>query len=349
MSQPTVTDVAVIGGGPAGLYSAFYSGLRGMSVKIIEFQPELGGKLHVYQEKMIWDIGGITPAPAAKIIGRLVEQGMTFNPEVVVNEKVVAIEKNAEGLFVLSTASGLQHVSRTIILAVGGGILTPQKIKIDGAERFEVTNLHYTVKSLQHFAGKRVLISGGGNAAIDWANELEPIAKEVNLTYRKCDLTGHEAQVKQLMQGNVICHFNTRIEKLIASDNHHSIEKVELRSCVGDDIMTVEVDDVVISHGYEVDTALIGESETKIELTTDHRVKGTSMSGTSASGIFAAGDVLFHDSKVNLIAGAFQDAANAVNSAKMYLDPDAAKGAMVSSHNDVFKDRNKELIKQMVR
>ena len=346
MSQPTVTDVTVIGGGPAGLYSAFYSGLRGMSVKIIEFQPELGGKLHVYQEKMIWDIGGITPAPAAEVIRRLVEQGLTFNPEVVLNEKVIGIHKNENELFVLSTESGAKHYSRTIILAVGGGILKPQKIEIDGAERFEVTNLHYTVKSLQHFAGKRVLISGGGNAAIDWANELEPIAKEVYLTYRKCDLTGHEAQVEQLLQSKVTCYFNTKIGKLVASDDHHSIEKVELHSCVDEQLKVLTVDDVVISHGYEVDMALIGEAE--IELTMDHRVKGTSMSGTSVHGIFAAGDVLFHDSKVNLIAGAFQDAANAVNSAKMYVDPEAAKCGMVSSHNDVFKERNKELIEQMV-
>ena len=239
-------------------------------------------------------------------------------------------------------------MSRTIILAVGGGILKPQKIEIDGAERFEVANLHYTVKSLQHFAGKRVLISGGGNAAIDWANELEPIAKEVLLTYRKCDLTGHEAQVEQLLQSNVVCHFNTRIGKLIASDNHHSIEKVELHSCGEGETQTLEVDDVVISHGYEVDMSLVGNSETEIELTNSHRVKGSALSETSVRGIFAAGDVLYHESKVNLIVGAFQDAANAVNSAKQYLDPDAAKGGMVSSHNEVFAERNRELIEQMI-
>lgn len=347
MSQATLVDVTIIGGGPAGLYAAFYSGLRGMSTKIIEFQPELGGKLHVYQEKMIWDIGGVTPAPAAEMIGKLVEQGMTFNPEVVLNEKVTSIDKDDEGNFVLTSSTGTKHFSRTVILAVGGGILKPQKVEIEGAERFEVSNLHYTVKSLQHFKGKRVLISGGGNAAIDWANELEPIAKEVILTYRKCDLNGHEAQVAQLLQSKVVCHFNTRIDKLVASDDHHSIEKVELKHCLEESGLVLEVDDVVINHGYEVDTSLIG-SEVKIELTNDHRIAGTPMSGTSVSGIFAAGDVLFHESKVNLIAGAFQDAANAVNSAKMYLDPKASQAGMVSSHNEVFKERNKKLVERLI-
>lgn len=348
MSQATIVDVTIIGGGPAGLYAAFYSGLRGMSAKIIEFQPELGGKLHVYQEKMIWDVGGVTPAPAAEMINKLVEQGMTFNPEVVLNEKVTSIEKDDEGNFVLTSASGAKHYSRTVILAVGGGILKPQKVEIEGAERFEVSNLHYTVKSLQHFKGRRVLISGGGNAAIDWANELEPIAKEVILTYRKCDLNGHEAQVQQLLQSKVVCHFNTRIDKLIASADHHSIEKVELKHCLEESGLTLEVDDVVINHGYEVDTSLIGGSDANLELTNDHRIAGTPMSGTSVPGIFAAGDVLFHESKVNLIAGAFQDAANAVNSAKMYLDPKASQAGMVSSHNDVFKERNKKLVQQLI-
>ncbi|MBD7906743.1 NAD(P)/FAD-dependent oxidoreductase [Sporosarcina gallistercoris] len=349
MSEATLVDVTIIGGGPAGLYAAFYSGLRGMSTKIIEFQPELGGKLHVYQEKMIWDIGGVTPAPAAHMIDKLVEQGMTFNPEVVLNEKVTGIEKNEDGHFVLTGSSGTEHYSRTVILAVGSGILKPQKVEIEGAERFEVSNLHYTVKSLQYFKGKRVLISGGGNAAIDWANELEPIAEQVILTYRKCDLNGHEAQVQQLLQSKVMCHFNTRIDKLIASNDHHSIEKVELKHCLEESGLTLEVDDVVINHGYEVDTSLIGGSDAELELTNDHRIAGTPMSGTSVPGIFAAGDVLFHESKVNLIAGAFQDAANAVNSAKMYLDPKASQAGMVSSHNEVFKQRNKKLVEQLIK
>lgn len=155
----------------------FYSGLREMKVKLIEYQPRLGGKIHVYPEKMIWDVGGLTPTTGEKLIEQLVEQGLTFNPTVVLNEKVESITRNEEGIFVLHTASGQVHFSKTIIVAVGGGILNPQKLEIDGAERFEVSNLNYTVKSFNRFKDKTVIISGGGNSAIDWANELEPIAK----------------------------------------------------------------------------------------------------------------------------------------------------------------------------
>ncbi|SDN28242.1 thioredoxin reductase (NADPH) [Psychrobacillus sp. OK028] len=343
-----ILDVTIIGGGPAGLYSAFYSGLREMKVKIIEFQPQLGGKLHVYPEKMIWDVGGQTPISGERLIDQLVQQGLTFEPEVVVNEKVETITRREDGIFVLHTASGAEHYSKTIIIAVGSGILKPTKLEIEGAERFEVSNLNYTVKSIQRFKDKTVLISGGGNAAIDWANELEPIAKKVYVTYRKDALNGHEAQVTQLLKSSVTCFFNTKITKLIASKNHEMIEKVAVLNDETGDITRIEVDEVIINHGYDQDAELLKNSKIAIDIADDFYVKGTSSCESSVAGIYAAGDIIQYPGKVNLIAGTFQDAANAVNQAKQYIQPDANKFAMVSSHNEVFKERNKKLVKQLV-
>lgn len=348
MKRDQLLDVTVIGGGPAGLYATFYSGLREMKTKIIEYQPQLGGKVHVYPEKMIWDIGGITPAPGAQVIERIVAQGLTFNPEVVLNEKIIKIEKTKENYFALLGSSGTTHYSKTVILATGTGILNPQKIEVEGAERFEVSNLNYTVKSLGRFKDKTVLISGGGNAAIDWANELQPIAKEVYLTYRKDNLNGHEAQVRQLLESGVVCHFNTNITRFIASEDHSAIEKVELQHNDDGTVVTIAVDEVIINHGYERDTSLIGDQQLGVELTEHDQIAGTCTSATSIEGMYAAGDVLSHDGKLHLIAGAFQDAANAVNCAKKYIDPEANQNGMVSSHNELFKERNRELVKQLI-
>lgn len=349
MDQQELFDVTVIGGGPAGLYSAFYSGLREMKTKLIEFQPHLGGKIHVYPEKLIWDVGGLTPIPGAKLIEQLVQQGLTFNPEVVLNEKVESIERKEDGIFVLHTASGQKHFSKTVIVAIGSGILQPQKLEIEGAERFEVTNLHYTVKSFKPFQDKTILISGGGNSALDWANELEPIAKQVYLSYRKDALAGHEAQAAQVMNSSVRCFFNTSITKLLASEDHEVIERVELTNHVTGEVFYVPVDEVIISHGYERDTSLLENSKLKIEMVDGTYIAGNANSETSVPGLYAAGDILKHDGKLNLIAGAFQDAANAVNKAKQYIQPDASKSAMVSSHNELFKQRNREIVKQMLR
>ncbi|MCA0983470.1 NAD(P)/FAD-dependent oxidoreductase [Halobacillus yeomjeoni] len=341
-------DVTIIGGGPAGLYSAFYSGLREMKTKIIEFQPKLGGKLNVYPEKIVWDVGGVPPVPAERLIDQIVEQGMSFHPEVVLNEKITSISNADNGNYRLEAENGNIHYSRTVIIAVGSGILRPQKLKVQGADRFELTNLHYTIQSLKAFKNKRVLISGGGNSAVDWANELAPIAEQVYLTYRKDQLKGHEAQITQLNQSNIQCMMNTEIRNLIASSDHREIEEVELYDHAKQQTHQLDVDLVLVNHGFEQDASLLDNSSIQVERKDGFFVSGNSMSESSVEGIYAAGDILSHDGKLNLIAGAFQDAANAVNKAKTYIEPEAESNAMVSSHNSMFKDRNKRIVDQYV-
>ncbi|NIK79194.1 thioredoxin reductase (NADPH) [Paenibacillus castaneae] len=349
MDGAELFDVTVIGGGPAGLYSTFYSGLREMKTKIIDFQSQLGGKIHIYPEKMIWDVGGHTPLTGEQLIEKLVEQGLTFNPEVVLNEKIESISRNEEDIFILQAASGQKHYSKTVIVAIGGGIFSPQKLEIKGAERYEVSNLNYTVKSLKRFKDKTVIISGGGNTAIDWANELESIAKKVYITYRKDALNGHEAQVTQLMESSVVCYFNTSITKLIASANHEVIEHVVLTNHETGEVSHLPIDEIIINHGFERDAALMENSDLEIKIADNYYIAGSAASESSITGLYAAGDILSHDGKLHLIAGAFQDAANAVNKAKQYIQPNAHKVAMVSSHNEVFKKRNRELVKRMMR
>lgn len=349
MNHINVYDVTIIGGGPAGLYASFYSGLRGLKTKIIEFQPQLGGKIHVYPEKMIWDVGGHPPLPGSMLIDKLVEQGLTFQPTVVLNTKVEAINQDDNRIFELVTDSNEHHFSKTIIVAIGSGILTPQKLQIEGADRFEVINLNYTIKSLMQFKDKTVLISGGGNSAIDWANELSPIAKQVIVVYRKGDFTGHEAQVTKLFESTAVCLFHTSISKLIASEDNSKIDTVEVTHATTGEKQYLSVDEIVINHGYERDIALLENSPVQLELADGSFIAGSINSEASIPGIFAAGDILKHDAKLNLIAGTFQDAANAVNKAKKFIEPSADSFAMVSSHNEVFKNRNKEIVKQMIQ
>lgn len=340
-----VFDITIIGAGPAGLYSAFYSGLRGLKTKVLDAQNVLGGKLNVYMEKMVWDVGGQPPLPAAQLIDQLVKQATTFHPTICLETKVTKIERLEDDTFALYTETGDVHYSKTVVLALGSGILKPQKLTMEGADRFEVANLHYVVKSLRQFEGRHVVISGGGNAAIDWANELAPLAASVTVVYRKEAFTGaHEAQIEQLMQSGATCLFNTTICKLLADQEGHAIDRVEVKDELTGETSQLEVDEVIINHGYEIDAELLQNSSFDFELDEYSRVIGSDASETSVPGIFAAGDILIHSSKVNLIAGCFHDAANAVNRAKLYIEPTAEKVAMVSSHNDVFKEKNKELL-----
>jgi len=336
-------DVTIIGGGPAGLYSAFYSGLRNMKTKIIEVQPVLGGKVNIYPEKVLWDVGGLPPMQAQQFVQNLIDQANTFSPTICLNTKVEQIQKQDE-LFVISTDSGEVHYSKTIIVAVGGGILNPIKLEIDGSEKYEMTNLHYTILGLERFRNKRVLVSGGGNGAIDWAVELLAVAKEVVVIYRKDQLTAHESQVEKLKEHGVPIMLNAEIQSLVSNRNKTAIEQVII-SQTGESF-SLEVDDVLISHGYNRDVSLTFAEEIQPLRKDDYYLVSQGQCKTSVPGIFAAGDIVSYDDKVHLLLGTFQDAVLAVNNAKLYIDPQADQCAMVSSHNDKFIEKNKELLKR---
>lgn len=349
MIKDEIFDVTIIGGGPAGLYSAFYSGLRGMKAKIIEYQPKLGGKLHVYPEKIIWDVGGHKPLQSAELIEQLIEQGLTFTPTVVLGEKVEEICQNDDLLFKLITSNGTEHYTKTVIVAVGSGILNPQKLQIEGAKRFEVANLNYTIKSLQSFKDKIVLISGGGNSAVDWANELEQVAKKVYVSYRKENLLAHESQVEQLLSSDVTVFYNTSITELLADDiDKNLIKTVKLTNHKTEKSVDIDVDEVIINHGFNRDASLLNNSKVDVQLVENFYIKGNAFGETSVPGLLAAGDIIRYDGKVNLITGAFQDAINAVNKAKTYIQPNAKTFGMVSSHHEIFQKRNREFFKHLI-
>ncbi len=340
-------DVTIIGGGSAGLYAAFYSGMRDLSTRVIEFKPKLGGKIHVYPEKMIWDVGGVTPITGAQLMMQMEEQARTFDPEIILNEKVEKLEKNKEGLFVMTTNTGNEYISRTVILTTGGGIVEPIKLDLEGADRFEGSNLHYTLQSLDEFKGKKIVVSGGGDTAFDWANELEPIAKEVSLIYRGDEFKAMEVQIANLEASSAEVYKNTKIEKLIADEDGHRIKEILTRNQETGEEIRFEVDDLIINHGFDRELRFIKESPLQVGLERDFFVKGTAKAETNIAGLYAAGDILAFDGKVGLIAGAFTDAANAVNQAKLCVQPDAFASGRVSSHNAKFDAKNRELLSHL--
>ncbi|OMF23240.1 thioredoxin reductase [Paenibacillus sp. FSL H8-0548] len=334
-----IYDVTIIGGGPAGMYTAFYSGMRDLKTKLIEASDQLGGRMLLYPEKLIWDVGGITPIRCEVLIRQLEQQAKTFDPTIVLGQEIISTEKQPDGTFLLTSATGEQHYSRTIILTVGYGINKPVKLDIEGVERYEVGNLHYTVQELNIFRGKHVLISGGGDSAVDWANELEPLAASVTIVHRREKFSGHEKSVATMKQSSVTIAAPYVIKSLYSS-NGAEINKVEIAHTETSESKLIEVDAVIVNHGMEADYNALtlwglkaGEWEMKV---------GTRME-TSIPGIYAAGDFVTYESKVKLIAGAFTDGVLALNSVKLYLDPEAPKVAYVSSHNERFKEKNKAL------
>lgn len=341
ISKEEIYDITIIGGGPAGLFTAFYAGLREMKTKIIEADNKLGGKVHVYPQKMVWDVGGLTPLTGRELIDQSIKQGLTFDPTVVLGQIVTDIEKNEDGIFMLTTSAEERHYSKTIVIATGmGGVISPLKLEVPRANEFESKNLYYKVLDVNKFRGKSLLISGGGPSSIDWGNDLSPIAKEITLIYRGDDLKGLESTKTKLINNGVNIVFNTEIHELAGEDE---VSEVVLYNNKTNERYTMPVDALLVNHGYNKDNYLFNNEQNKtgLELGDYFQVKSDANGNTNLPGIYGAGDCVSYEGKLKLIAGAYQDAANAVNSAKLYMEPDAHKTAIVSSHNDILDEKNK--------
>ncbi len=337
LEQMDMYDITIIGGGPAGMYAAFYSGMRAMRTKIIEAKQELGGFMRTYPEKLVWDVGGVEPIRCERIIESLEQQARTFEPTIVLGQEVVQLERLENEAFMLVSQTGERHYTRTIVLCVGRGMTEIQKLDIQGANRYELNNLHYTVTDLSRFAGKRVLISGGGDSAVDWANEMNGLAKEVTIVHRRDEFGGHEQPVAN-MKSFAKVYTPYRIAHLHGAE--YKIEYVEIAHMHTNELHRIEVDEVLVNHGYDRNFGNLmewGLERKEYGIAVDARMC------TNIQGIFGAGDGIAHASKVRLIAGAFNDAVLAVNAAKLYLEPEATKMAGVSSHNARFYEKNKSL------
>lgn len=327
MPEEATYDITIIGGGPTGLFTAFYGGLRKMKVKIIEAMPQLGGQLSaLYPEKYIYDVGGFPKVSGQDLVDNLTEQAGFFDATSVLGETVENVEKLDEQLFKLTTNKDV-HYSKTVIITAGVGAFQPRRLKVDHADYYEGKNLHYFITDLNQFSGKRVLICGGGDSAVDWALMLEPIAKSVSLVHRRDKFRAHEQSVEQLMNSSV--HIQTPYvpTKIIGDDER--IHQVVLQKMKEETEETIDVDDVIINYGFISSLGPIKDWGLAIEKNSIH--VNTKME-TNIKGIYAAGDIVTYDGKVKLIATGFGEGPTAVNNAKSYIDPKARLQPQHSTH-----------------
>ncbi|RWZ54880.1 NAD(P)/FAD-dependent oxidoreductase [Halobacillus fulvus] len=312
-----IYDITVIGGGPVGLFTAFYGGMRQASVKIIESLPHLGGQLTaLYPEKYIYDVAGFPKVRAQELVDSLEEQAMAFDPTIALNEEVTHVDRVEDNVLKLTTNKGV-HYTKTMIITAGNGAFQPRRLKLADTEKFEDTNLHYHVSDMNQFADKKVTIFGGGDSAVDWALMLEPIAKEVNLVHRRDKFRAHEHSVSQLNESSVNIYTPFTPEEMVGEER---IEQVVLKEVKGDRTETLDVDDVIVNYGFISSLGPIKDWELEID---KNSIVVNSKMETNIQGIYAAGDICTYPGKVKLIASGFGEGPTAVNNAKNYIDPDA--------------------------
>ncbi|MED4060069.1 NAD(P)/FAD-dependent oxidoreductase [Priestia megaterium] len=320
-----VYDITIIGGGPTGLFTAFYGGMRQASVKIIESLPQLGGQLSaLYPEKYIYDVAGFPKVRAQELVNNLKEQMDQFKPAVALEQAVEKVEKQADGVFRLTTNSEV-HYSKTIIITAGNGAFKPRKIELENAEQFEQTNLHYFVDDMNKFKGRKVLVCGGGDSAVDWSLMLEPIAEKVTLTHRRDKFRAHEHSVENLHNSSVDIKTPYVPVEFVGDDR---ITQVVLENTKGEEKTVVDVDDVIVNFGFVSSLGPIKEWDLDLE---KNAIVVNSKQETNIPGIYAAGDVCTYDGKVKLIVAGFGEGPTAVNNAKACIDPKARLQPMHST------------------
>ncbi|WP_462411123.1 NAD(P)/FAD-dependent oxidoreductase [Neobacillus sp. Marseille-QA0830] len=313
-----VFDITIIGGGPVGLFTAFYGGMRQASVKIIESLPQLGGQLSaLYPEKYIYDVAGFPKIRAQELVNNLKEQMAKFEPTVVLEQSVDKLEKQEDGTFKLTTDKE-EHYSKTVIITAGNGAFQPRRLELEDTAQYEKKNLYYFIEDLNQFAGQKVVVFGGGDSAVDWALMLEPIAEKVTIVHRRDKFRAHEHSVENLFNSKVDVKTPFVPAQLIGDEK--GIQQVVLKSANGDATETLDVDAVICNYGFVSSLGPIKEWGFTIE---KNAIVVNSKMETNIPGIYAAGDICTYEGKVKLIACGFGEAPTAVNNAKAFMDPKA--------------------------
>jgi len=326
-------DVTIIGGGAVGLFTTFYSGMRGLKTKLIEASSELGGKITTgFPEKTIRDIGGITEITGINLVKELIQQAKTFDPTIICGQWISELKKLQDGTFKLISSKGDTHYTRTIILASGSGIIKPVKLSAQGASQFENSNLHYWIHDFDLFKDKHVLISGGGDSAVDWANELHTVAENITVVHRRDEFRAFETSVEKMKkQVNVLTPYT--IQSIQGKAN--KIEQATIENLETGEIEEVRVDALLVNHGFSGEFGGIDNWGLMME---QNQIIVNDAMETNIPGVFAAGDVVTYNNKLNLLAAGFTEGPTAVNSISNYLNPASDPMGMFSTHHEVLHE-----------
>jgi thioredoxin reductase (NADPH) len=310
-------DVTVIGGGPCGLFAAFYAGLRGMSVRIIDSLPELGGQLTaLYPEKYVYDMPGFPKVLAKDLARDLIEQASQFHPKLTLEETAQTLRKTDDG-YVITTAKGHDYPTRTVIISAGAGAFQPTKLGVPREEDLAGKGIYYGVKDKNAFVGKTLAIVGGGDSAFDWALNLEDLAEQLTLIHRRDVFKAHEDSIEKVKSSSVQMKLWYAVKELHGED---SLTGVTLEHTQTKEVEHFPCDAVIVNIGFKSSLGPIKDWGLEIE---KNQVRVNERYETNLPGVFCVGDVCTFGSKLKLIATGVGEAATAVCFAKTYLDPEA--------------------------
>jgi len=316
------TDILIIGAGPCGLFTVFEAGLLKLKCHLIDALPQAGGQCaEIYPKKPIFDIPAYPEILAGDLVDRLMEQAAPFKPGFTLGERAETIVKDDEDQFIVTTNRGTVHRAPIIAIAGGLGCFEPRKPPVERLEEYEDRGVEYIIKDPEFYRGKKVVISGGGDSALDWTNFLaDGVASEVTLVHRREGFRGHPDSVQKVLdmaaEGKIRLLTNGEV---VGVDGEERIEGVTVKHKTEGDIR-LECDHWVPLFGLSPKLGPIADwnlniSKNAIEVDTfDY--------STNVDGIYAIGDINTYPGKLKLILCGFHEATLMVQSAFKRIYPD---------------------------
>ena len=301
------TDVVIIGAGPCGLFAVFELGLLDLKAHVVDILDRPGGQCaELYPEKPIYDVPGLPIVTGQELTGRLLDQIKPFGATFHYNERIDALTREADGRFRLVTGEGQIFLTKVVVIAAGGGSFTPKRPPLDGIEPFEGKSVHYAVRKIEAFRGQDVVIVGGGDSALDWTLNLQPVARSTTLVHRRDDFRAAPHSVEK-MRGLVAAAkvrlMIGQVTKLNGQDGH--LSSLDVKTAAGDEMISA----TALLPFFGLTMKLGPVANWGINLHENLIPVDTEKFETSEPGIFAVGDINTYPGKLKLILSGFHEAA----------------------------------------
>jgi len=321
LHHPIETDAVIIGAGPVGLFQVFELGLLEIKAHVIDSLPEVGGQcIELYPDKPIYDIPAIPVCTGRELVSNLLKQIEPFAPQFHLNQEVSTLEKQADGRFLIRTSQNQRFLSKTVFIAAGVGAFQPRTLNLEGIEAFVDKQVFYRVRDPEQFTGKKMVICGGGDSALDWALHFVGKAASVTLIHRRDDFKAAPQSVAKMRALCAAGEMQLLIGQITGFESSNGYLTDIAVTNIDGEVQVIALDTLLLFYGLSPKLGPI--ADWGLDIDRKQIAVDTACFQTSAPGIYAVGDINIYPGKKKLILSGFHEAALAAFAAAAYIAPE---------------------------